>query len=146
MQVILHTNSFGTPSFQYAKDGDAGIDLQAFIEQSIVIRPNEVVLIPTGVQVNMDTTQMAALILPRSGLGHKKGLIMGNGTGVIDSGYQGVMQISAWNRSETDILINPMERIAQVVFVPVLHITPVVVESFATVTERGDTGFGSSGV
>jgi dUTP pyrophosphatase len=146
MQVILHTNSFGTPSFQYAKDGDAGIDLQAFIEQSIVIRPNEVVLIPTGVQVNMDTTQMAALILPRSGLGHKKGLIMGNGTGVIDSGYQGVMQISAWNRSETDILINPMERIAQVVFVPVLHITPVVVESFDTVTERGDTGFGSSGV
>jgi dUTP pyrophosphatase len=146
MQVILHTNSFGTPSFEYAKDGDAGIDLQAFIEESIVIRPNECVLISTGVQVNMDANNMAALILPRSGLGHKKGLIMGNGTGVIDSGYQGVMQISAWNRSETDILINPMERIAQVVFVPIARITPVVVDSFDNVTERGDTGFGSSGV
>lgn len=146
MQVILHTNSFGTPSFQYAKDGDAGIDLQAFVEESIVIRPNECILISTGVQVNMDTNSMAALILPRSGLGHKKGLIMGNGTGVIDSGYQGVMQISAWNRSEVDIVVNPMERIAQVVFVPISRITPVVVESFDTVTERGDTGFGSSGV
>lgn len=146
MQVILHTNSFGTPSFQYAKDGDAGIDLQAFVEESIIIRPNECVLISTGVQVNMDTNTMAALILPRSGLGHKKGLIMGNGTGVIDSGYQGVMQISAWNRSEVDIVVNPMERIAQVVFVPINRITPVIVDSFSTVTERGDTGFGSSGV
>lgn len=146
MQTILHTNSFGTPSFEYAKDGDAGIDLQAFIEQPVIIRPNEVVLISTGVQLNMDNSKMAALILPRSGLGHKKGLIMGNGTGVIDSGYQGVMQISAWNRSESEICINPMERIAQVVFVPIIRVKPEVVTAFSNTTERGSSGFGSSGI
>jgi dUTP pyrophosphatase len=146
MQTILHTNSFGTPSFQYAKDGDAGIDLQAFIESPITIRPNECTLISTGVQVNMQNNGIVAMILPRSGLGHKKGLIMGNGTGVIDSGYQGIMQISAWNRSEVDITISPMERIAQVVFLPVLHINPEIVKSFDNTTERGNTGFGSTGI
>lgn len=128
----------------YGTPGAAGADLRAAIEGPLVVEPGQVVLVPTGIAVHLCDPNLAAMILPRSGLGHKQGLVLGNLVGLIDSDYQGQLQISVWNRSAVPFTIQPMERIAQFVVIPVVQPTWEVVDDFAA-TERGDGGFGSTG-
>ena len=128
----------------YATTGSAGLDLRACIEHTLTIPPGDTVMIPTGMSIHIDNTYYAALILPRSGLGHKHGIVLGNLVGLIDSDYQGQLLVSCWNRSKEAFLLNPMERIAQLVIVPVVQADFHIVDEF-TVSERGDGGFGSTG-
>jgi len=128
----------------YATPGSAGLDLRACIDQALTLQPGETELIPTGMAIHIDTPDLAALILPRSGLGHKHGIVLGNLVGLIDSDYQGQLFVSCWNRSQTPFVLNPMERIAQLVMVPVARIGFNVVNDFDE-SERGEGGFGSTG-
>ncbi len=128
----------------YGTPGAAGADLRAAIEGPLVVEPGQVVLVPTGIAVHLRDPNLAAMILPRSGLGHKQGLVLGNLVGLIDSDYQGQLQISVWNHSGVPFTIQPMDRIAQFVVIPVVQPTWEVVDEFAA-TERGDGGFGSTG-
>jgi len=128
----------------YATDGSAGIDLRVCIDEPIQIVGGETVLLPTGISIYIADPNMAAVILPRSGLGHKHGIVLGNLVGLIDSDYQGELKISCWNRNQEHFTINPGERIAQLVFLPVVKAQFSLVESF-TETNRGEGGFGSSG-
>ena len=132
------------PLPQYATPGSAGLDLRAMLEQDTVIKPGETVLIPTGLSVYIGDPNLAALILPRSGMGHKHGIVLGNLVGLIDSDYQGELKISAWNRSDTPFVLEPMERLAQLVIVPVVQAQFRVVTEFAA-TQRGEGGYGSTG-
>ena len=134
---------FGLP--QYATDGSAGLDLRACIEQPLKVASRETVLIPTGLAIHIKDNNIAATILPRSGLGHKHGLVLGNLVGLIDSDYQGQLFVSCWNRSDKDYTINRGDRIAQMVFVPIIQAQFEVVEEFND-SERGEGGFGHSGV
>ena len=131
------------PLPQYATPGSAGLDLRAMLEQDTVIKPGETVLIPTGLSVYIGDPNLAALILPRSGMGHKHGIVLGNLVGLIDSDYQGQICVSCWNRGQTTFTIQPGERIAQLIVVPVMQVEFEVVEQFAQ-SERGAGGFGSS--
>jgi dUTP pyrophosphatase len=128
----------------YATDGSAGLDMRACIDEPITVAPGETVLVPTGLAIHVADPALAAVLLPRSGLGHKHGLVLGNLTGLIDSDYQGQIFISCWNRSSTSYEVQPAERIAQMVFVPVEQVEFKVVEEFAA-SERGAGGFGHSG-
>jgi dUTP pyrophosphatase len=128
----------------YATSGAAGLDLRACTEHVLTLHPGETELIPTGIAIHLNDPGLAAMILPRSGLGHKHGIVLGNLVGLIDSDYQGQLLVSCWNRSRTPFLLNPLERIAQLVIVPVLHADFNIVEDFA-VSERGEGGFGSTG-
>lgn len=128
----------------YATAGSAGLDLRACIDAPFELQPGVTQLIATGMAIHIADPQMAALILPRSGLGHKHGIVLGNGTGLIDSDYQGPLMVSCWNRSETSYTIQPGERIAQLILVPILHAEFEVVSEFAA-TQRGEGGFGHSG-
>lgn len=128
----------------YATDGAAGMDLRACIDASLVIEPGKTILIPTGIAIHIGDPGLAAMLLPRSGLGHKHGIVLGNLTGLIDSDYQGPLMVSCWNRGDTAFTVEPGERIAQMVFVPVVQVNFEVVDSFEQ-TERADGGFGSSG-
>jgi dUTP pyrophosphatase len=128
----------------YATPGSAGLDLRACIERALTLEPGQTELIPTGIAIHLDDPGYAALILPRSGLGHKHGIVLGNLVGLIDSDYQGQIYVSCWNRSRTSFAVNPMERIAQLVVVPVAQVGFNVVEDFAA-SERGESGFGSTG-
>ncbi|MCL9685466.1 dUTP diphosphatase [Legionella maioricensis] len=128
----------------YATDGSAGLDLRVCITDPIQIAPQETVLLPTGLSIYIADPNLAAVILPRSGLGHKNGIVLGNLVGLIDSDYQGELKISCWNRSQEHFTVNPGERIAQLVFVPVVQAAFEIVETF-TESSRGDGGFGSSG-
>jgi dUTP pyrophosphatase len=128
----------------YATAGSAGLDLRACIDDAITIQAGETVLIPTGMAIHLADPAYAALILPRSGLGHKHGIVLGNLVGLIDSDYQGQLFVSCWNRSQQAFVMNPLERIAQLVIVPVLQAQFNVVEEFAQ-SERGAGGFGSTG-
>ncbi len=128
----------------YATDGSAGMDMRACIDEPLTVAPGETVLVPTGLAIHLGDPGLAAVLLPRSGLGHKHGLVLGNLTGLIDSDYQGQVFISCWNRSETSYEIQPAERIAQMVFVPVLQVELKVVDEFAA-SQRGAGGFGHSG-
>ena len=128
----------------YATPGSAGLDLRACIEHPLTIQAGETMMIPTGMAIHIDNAYYAALILPRSGLGHKHGIVLGNLVGLIDSDYQGQLLVSCWNRSKEAFLLNPMERIAQLVIVPVVQADFHIVDEF-TVSERGDGGFGSTG-
>ncbi len=128
----------------YATGGSAGLDMRACIDEPINVDPGETVLVPTGLAIHIDDPGLAAVLLPRSGLGHKHGLVLGNLTGLIDSDYQGQVFISCWNRSSKAYEIQPAERIAQMVFVPVEQVRFEVVEEFAD-SDRGDGGFGHSG-
>jgi len=134
----------------YGTPGAAGIDLRACIDQPILLeRGGKSVLIPTGVAIHIKDPNFAGFILPRSGMGHKHGLVLGNGTGLIDSDYQGELFVSAWARPQGDlpaVLINPGERIAQLVFQPVVHAQFNWVTSFEEESERGEGGFGSTGI
>lgn len=128
----------------YATAGSAGLDLRACIDEAINLQPKETVLIPTGIALHLENPQLAAMILPRSGLGHKHGIVLGNLVGLIDSDYQGQIFVSTWNRSQTVFRIEPMERIAQLVVVPVVQVAFNIVTDFAT-SIRGADGFGSTG-
>jgi dUTP pyrophosphatase len=128
----------------YATSGSAGLDLRACIEHVMTIQPGEAHLIPTGIAIHLADPGLAALVLPRSGLGHKHGIVMGNLVGLIDSDYQGQIFVSCWNRGQAPFLLNPMERIAQLVVVPVVQVGFNVVNDFEQ-SERGTNGFGSTG-
>lgn len=128
----------------YATGGSAGLDMRACIDEPVTVEPGETVLIPTGLAIHIGDPSLAAVLLPRSGLGHKHGLVLGNLTGLIDSDYQGQVFISCWNRSSTVYVVQPAERIAQMVFVPVQQVRFSVVEEFGD-SDRGAGGFGHSG-
>lgn len=128
----------------YATPGSAGLDLRACIEHTQTLAPGETIMIPTGMAIHLADPNYAALILPRSGLGHKHGIVLGNLVGLIDSDYQGQLLVSCWNRGKESFLLNPMERIAQLVIVPVIQASFNIVEDFAA-SERGTGGFGSTG-
>lgn len=129
---------------KYATPGSAGLDLRACLETAIKIAPGETFLVPTGIAIHLSDPGLAAMILPRSGLGHKHGIVLGNLVGLIDSDYQGQVFVSVWNRGRDAFTIQPMERIAQLVIVPVLQAGFNIVDDFA-VSERGAGGFGSTG-
>ncbi len=129
----------------YATAGAAGLDLRAAIHEPITLAPNTWQLVPTGLAIHVKDPGYAALILPRSGLGHKHGIVLGNLVGLIDSDYQGQLMVSAWNRSPTSYTLQPLERLAQLVLVPVLQAELVVVEEFSGESERGVGGYGSTG-
>jgi dUTP pyrophosphatase len=128
----------------YATTGSAGLDLRACIDSPIVLAPGETQLIPTGLAIHLADAGYAAMILPRSGLGHKHGIVLGNLVGLIDSDYQGQLMVSAWNRSQQAFELLPMERLAQLVIVPVVQAEFNVVEDFGA-SQRGEGGFGSTG-
>ena len=129
----------------YATPGSAGLDLRACLDEPLHLGPNEWQLVPTGIAIWLKDPGYAALILPRSGLGHKHGIVLGNLVGLIDSDYQGQLMVSCWNRSDVAFTIEPMERIAQMVIVPVVQARFNVVEEFGDVTSRGAGGYGSTG-
>lgn len=129
---------------KYASDGSAGLDLRACIEHVQTLNPGETFLIPTGISIFIKDPNYAGLILPRSGLGHKHGIVLGNLVGLIDSDYQGELLISCWNRGGKSFLINPLERVAQLVIVPVAQAKFNLVDDYVE-TERGEGGFGSTG-
>jgi dUTP pyrophosphatase len=128
----------------YATGGSAGMDLRACVAAPLTLEPGRAELIPTGMAIWLDDPSLAAVILPRSGLGHKHGVVLGNLVGLIDSDYQGPLMVSAWNRGGQPYTIEPGERIAQLVIVPVVQVQLELVQEFSA-TERGDGGFGSSG-
>ncbi|MES2955587.1 MAG: dUTP diphosphatase [Pseudomonadota bacterium] len=128
----------------YATPGSAGLDLRACLDAPLTLQPNAWQLVPTGIAIYLQDPGYAALILPRSGLGHKHGIVLGNLVGLIDSDYQGQLMVSAWNRSDVAFTIEAMERIAQLVIVPVMQAEFNVVEAFAA-SERGEGGYGSTG-
>lgn len=128
----------------YASAGAAGLDLRACIAAALEILPGQTVLVPTGMAIHLADPGLAAMILPRSGLGHKHGIVLGNLVGLIDSDYQGEIMVSTWNRGSTPFTLQPLDRLAQLVVVPVLQVAFNLVEEFAA-SARGDGGFGSSG-
>jgi len=129
----------------YGTKGSAGLDLRACVDEDLMIEPGQTVLIPTGMAIHLDDPGFAAMLLPRSGLGHKHGIVLGNLVGLIDSDYQGPLMVSCWNRSDTAYKITVGERIAQMVIVPVLQPEFNLVEEFGDATERGEGGFGHTG-
>ena len=129
---------------QYATPGSAGIDLRACIEMAIKIHPGETILVPAGIAIHLADPGLAAMILPRSGLGHKHGIVLGNLVGLIDSDYQGEIFVSTWNRGHDSFTLNPLDRLAQLVVVPVMQVEFNVVDDFSA-SERGAGGFGSTG-
>lgn len=135
----LHEHSPG-----YATPGAAGIDLRACIELPIELTPGQTLLIPAGLALHIASPELAAVVLPRSGLGHKHGIVLGNLVGLIDSDYQGQIFVSMWNRGHTSFTINPLERIAQLVVIPIVRVQFNVVDEFVA-SERGEGGFGSTG-
>ena len=128
----------------YATAGSAGLDLRALLDAPLLLAPGATTLVPTGLAIHVEDPGYAAVILPRSGLGHKHGIVLGNLVGLIDSDYQGQLMVSCWNRGQAAFTIEPGERIAQMVIVPVAQVTLTIVEDFAT-SERGAGGFGHSG-
>jgi dUTP pyrophosphatase len=129
----------------YATPGSAGLDLRAALEHALTLEPGQTVLVPTGISLHIADPGLAGMILPRSGLGHKHGIVLGNLVGLIDSDYQGPLMVSAWNRSSTAYTLQPLERLAQLVIVPVVQAQFRLVNSFET-SQRGANGFGSTGV
>ena len=128
----------------YASLGAAGLDLRACVDVPLRLHPGETTLVPTGIAIHLADPGLAALILPRSGPGHKHGIVLGNLVGLIDSDYQGEIMVSTWNRGKDIFVINPMERLAQLVVVPILQVAMNIVDEFPP-TERGKGGFGSTG-
>ena len=133
------------PLPEYSTEGSAGLDLRACVAESFTLKPQECKLIPLGFSIYIEDPTLSALVIPRSGLGSKHGIVMGNLVGLIDSDYQGELMVPAWNRSEKDFEINPGDRIAQMIIVPVVQARFNIVDSFEE-TLRGDKGFGSSGI
>lgn len=146
IQLKILDNRVGKefPLPSYATSGSAGVDLRACLDEPMLLNPGDSVLIPTGIAVHIADPHMAAIIVPRSGLGHNHGLVLGNLVGLIDSDYQGPLQISCWNRGQNSYTVQPGERIAQLVVIPILRATFEIVKEFSE-SERGGGGFGSSG-
>lgn len=146
VQVKILNENIGhsIPLPHYATSGSAGMDLRACLDQPLTIKPGQTHLIPTGLAIYLEDPGLAAMILPRSGLGHKKGIVLGNLVGLIDSDYQGELMVSCWNRGSETYTIEPAERIAQLMIVPVVQAHWHVVDDF-TATDRGAGGFGHSG-
>ena len=146
LQVRVLDARIGTdfPLPHYATDGSAGLDLRACLDAALTLEPGATQLIPTGIAIHVDDPGLAAILLPRSGLGHKHGIVLGNLVGLIDSDYQGQVMVSCWNRGNTAFTIEPGERIAQMVIVPVVQVAFEIVDEFVT-SDRGSGGFGSSG-
>ena len=140
---ILDARLHDTPPV-YGTPGAAGLDLRACIDAPLILAPGETLLVPSGIAIHLADPSLAAMILPRSGLGHKHGIVLGNLVGLIDSDYQGEIKVSLWNRSETPFEINPLERIAQLVVFPVLQVSMNIVQAFAE-SSRAEGGFGSTG-
>ncbi|RKZ70721.1 MAG: dUTP diphosphatase [Gammaproteobacteria bacterium] len=136
-------NEFPMP--EYATPGSAGMDISACLDESVEIKPGETTLIPTGFAIHVEDTGLAAVLLPRSGLGHKKGIVLGNLVGLIDSDYQGQVYVSCWNRGHESFTMNPGDRIAQMVFMPVVQAAFEIVDEFDE-SHRGEGGFGHTGV
>ena len=132
------------PLPEYATTGSAGLDLRACLDEALTLEPGQTELIPTGIAIHMQDQNMASVILPRSGLGHKHGIVLGNLVGLIDSDYQGQLFVSCWNRGDTTFTVEPGERIAQLVFLPVIQASFNVVDEFEA-SDRGAGGFGSTG-
>ncbi len=132
------------PLPHYATDGSAGMDLRACVDEALEMAPGETHLIPTGMAIHVEDPNLAAILLPRSGLGHKHGIVLGNLVGLIDSDYQGQVFVSCWNRGNQSFTVKPGERIAQMVIVPVVHADFEIVEEFVA-SERGAGGFGHTG-
>jgi dUTP pyrophosphatase len=129
---------------EYATPGSAGLDLRACLEEAITLKPGDTHLIPSGIAIHLDDPALAAMILPRSGLGHKHGIVLGNLVGLIDSDYQGQIFVSTWNRGKEPFTIQPMDRLAQLIVLPVVQVAFNVVEEFEA-SSRGAGGFGSTG-
>ena len=129
----------------YATEGAAGLDLRACLPGPITLHPGETTLVPSGLAIHLSDPGLAAMVLPRSGLGHKHGIVLGNLVGLIDSDYQGQLMVSAWNRSDTAFTLQPMERLAQLVIVPVVQAQFKLVTEFAAPSARGEGGYGSTG-
>ena len=147
LDVKLLDGRFGTdwPLPEYATAGSAGMDLRAALDDVLDLQPGDAALVPSGLAIHLGDPGLAAMLLPRSGLGHKQGLVLGNLVGLIDSDYQGPVKISCWNRGRETIRIEPGQRIAQLVVVPVVQVTLRSVESFET-SDRAEGGFGHTGV
>lgn len=146
IQAQILDSRLGTefPLPEYATAGSAGLDLRAMLDKAIQLEPGQTLLIPTGLAIYIEDSAMAAMILPRSGLGHKHGIVLGNLVGLIDSDYQGQLQISCWNRGDSVFTIEPGDRIAQLVLVPVIQAQLDITDSF-TQSERAEGGFGHTG-
>lgn len=144
IDVKLLDNRLKDSPPHYATPGSAGLDLRACIEAPIHLAPGGTILVPTGMAIHLADPGLAAMILPRSGLGHKYGIVLGNLVGLIDSDYQGELMVSVWNRSKETFTLNPLDRIAQLVVVPVLQVAFNVVDDFEE-SHRGEGGFGSTG-
>ena len=129
---------------QYATPGSAGLDLRACIDAPVTLKPGDTSLIPSGLAIHLENPEYAAMVLPRSGLGHKHGIVLGNLVGLIDSDYQGQIFVSVWNRGQSEFTIQPMERIAQMIVVPIVQVEFNVVPDFVA-SSRGEGGFGSTG-
>lgn len=132
------------PLPEYATGGSAGLDLRACLDSPLLLEPGQTHLVPTGLAIHLDDPGLAAVLLPRSGLGHKHGIVLGNLVGLIDSDYQGPLMVSLWNRGQAAFTIEPMDRIAQLVVIPVLQVALQVVDTFEA-SDRGTGGFGSTG-
>ncbi len=147
IQVRILDKRIGTefPLPQYATEGSAGLDLRACLDEHLRIAPGEAQLVPSGIAIHIADPELAAVLLPRSGLGHKHGIVLGNLVGLIDSDYQGQVMISVWNRSTRNVVIEPGDRIAQMVFVPVKRVDFEIVDEFAP-SPRSGGGFGHTGV
>ena len=140
---ILHPKMAGQlPA--YATPGSAGLDLRACLDEAAILQPGDTLLVPTGLAVHLSNPDYAAMLLPRSGLGHKQGIVLGNLVGLIDSDYQGELKVSLWNRSQEDFVVEPLARIAQLIIVPVVQAQFVIVDDFVA-SDRGEGGFGSTG-
>ncbi len=144
LQILDSRVGDSIPLPRYATSGSAGLDLRACIDEALTVEPGATELVPSGIAIHIEDSSLAAVLLPRSGLGHKHGLVLGNLTGLIDSDYQGQVYISCWNRSQKAYEIQPGERIAQMVFLPVEQVSFDIVEKFAD-SGRGEGGFGHSG-
>ena len=147
IELKILDSRVGTEDFplpEYATDGSAGVDLRACLDEDLELSPGQTELVPTGIAIHIKDPGLAATILPRSGLGHKHGIVLGNLVGLIDSDYQGQLFISVWNRGNQAFTVSPGERIAQLVVLPVVQVGFQVVEEFGE-SERGDGGFGHSG-
>lgn len=130
----------------YATDGSAGLDLLAMMDQPLTLQPGDVSLVSTGIAIHIQDASLAGMILPRSGLGHREGIILGNSVGLIDSDYQGPLKISIWHRGKKPFVLHPGDRVAQLVLVPVLQAEWCVVDEFEAESVRGEGGFGSTGL
>jgi dUTP pyrophosphatase len=144
LQVKIMDERMRSQLPQYATSGSAGLDLRACLDEAAEIAPGQTILVPTGIAIYIGDPRYCAMILPRSGLGHKHGIVLGNLVGLIDSDYQGQLMVSTWNRSNNAFRLEPMERLAQLVIVPVMQVEWSVVDEFAS-SQRGDGGFGSTG-